>query len=146
MAQRVLALHGHYPRWAKDNLAILLGREGRVVSTSRVGRILRRLRQRGLQRFVLPLRSPKLNGALERLQRTHTEEFYEVAPCSLQIPHLNQERLDWARTYNTLRPQQPLGCRTPRTRSPKQPPNLSSTSVTNLRGEYISFPPGRASG
>ena len=32
----------------------------------------------GLRLFVLPLRSPKLNGHVERAQRTHTEEFYEV--------------------------------------------------------------------
>ena len=34
--------------------------------------------ERGLRLFVLPPRSPKLNGAVERAQRTHTEEFYEV--------------------------------------------------------------------
>ena len=34
--------------------------------------------ERGLQLFVLPPRSPKLNGHVERAQRTHTEEFYEV--------------------------------------------------------------------
>ena len=31
--------------------------------------------ERGLRLFVLPPRSPKLNGAVERAQRTHTEEF-----------------------------------------------------------------------
>ncbi len=30
-----------------------------------------------LQLFVLPPRSPKLNGHVERAQRTHTEEFWE---------------------------------------------------------------------
>ena len=30
--------------------------------------------------FVLPPKSPKLNGHVERANRTHTEEFYEVAP------------------------------------------------------------------
>ena len=28
--------------------------------------------------FVLPPRSPMLNGAVERAQRTHTEKFYEI--------------------------------------------------------------------
>ncbi len=37
--------------------------------------------QRGIRLFALPPRSPKLNGAVERAQRTHTEEFYEV--CEL---------------------------------------------------------------
>ena len=35
---------------------------------------------RGIRLFVLPPRSPKLNGCVERAQRTHTEEFYEVTP------------------------------------------------------------------
>src|ERR1700690_3010265 len=39
--------------------------------------------QRGLHLFVLPPRSPKLNGAVERANRTHTEEFYQVTLCSL---------------------------------------------------------------
>lgn len=36
--------------------------------------------QRGLHLFVLPPRSPKLNGSVERAQRTHSEEFYQVTP------------------------------------------------------------------
>jgi putative transposase len=70
-------------------------------------------RQRGLPLFVLPPRSPKLNGHVERANRTHTEEFYEVTPCSLQIAQLNQELQEWERTYNTVRPHQALGYRTP---------------------------------
>ena len=40
----------------------------------------------GTDLFVLPPRSPKLNGHVERAQRTHKEEFYEVRdlPDSLQ--------------------------------------------------------------
>jgi hypothetical protein len=34
--------------------------------------------RRALRLFVLPPRSPKLNGAVERAQRTHREEFYEL--------------------------------------------------------------------
>ena len=68
---------------------------------------------RGRKRFVLPPRSPKLNGAGARAQRTPTEEFYEVTPCSLQIAQLNQELQDWERTCNTVRPHQALGYRTP---------------------------------
>lgn len=70
-------------------------------------------RQRGVRLFVLPPRSPKLNGRVERANRTHTEEFYEITPCSLQIAQLNQELLDWERTYNTVRPHQALGYLTP---------------------------------
>jgi len=230
LVERVLALRRQYPRWGKDKLVVLLGREGRKVSTSMVGRILTHLRkrgllveplrrgwrvrrprpprswatrkppdyrveqpgdlvqvdtmdlrpvpgvvlkqftardvisrwdvvevrrratssaaaafletleermpfpiraiqvdggsefaalfeqacqQRGLRLLVLPPRSPKLNGHVERANRTHTEEFYEVTPCSLQITELNQELLDWERIYNTVRPHQALGYRTP---------------------------------
>lgn len=73
----------------------------------------RACQRRGLRLFVLPPRSPKLNGRVERAQRTHTEEFYEVFPCSLQIPTLNQELIRWERTYNTVRPHQSLGYLTP---------------------------------
>jgi len=70
-------------------------------------------RQRRLPLFVLPPRSPKLNGHVERANPTHTEEFHEVTACSLQIAQLNQELQDWERTYNTVRPHQALGYRTP---------------------------------
>ena len=69
--------------------------------------------QRGLHLFVLPPRSPKLNGAVERANRTHTEEFYQVHPCSLEMKKLNRELRDWERIYNTLRPHQALGYLTP---------------------------------
>jgi transposase InsO family protein len=69
--------------------------------------------QRGLRLFVLPPRSPKLNGSLERANRTHTEEFYQVTPYSLELRKLNRELRDWERTYNTVRPHQALGYLTP---------------------------------
>ena len=56
--------------------------------------------QRGLKLFVLPPRSPKLNGCVERAQRTHREEFCEVTECSLEIAALNQELQAWERVYN----------------------------------------------
>jgi len=37
--------------------------------------------KRGLHLFVLPPRSPKLNGAVERAHCTHTEEFYQARPA-----------------------------------------------------------------
>lgn len=69
--------------------------------------------QRGLHLFVLPPRSPKLNGAVERANRTHTEEFYQVTPCSLEMRKLNRELRQWERVYNTVRPHQALGYLTP---------------------------------
>ena len=69
--------------------------------------------QRGIRLFVLPPRSPKLNGCVERAQRTHTEEFYEVTEFSLEVATPNQELRAWERTYNTIRPHQALGYLTP---------------------------------
>ena len=69
--------------------------------------------QRGLHLFVLPPRSPKLNGAVERANRTHTEEFYQVTPCSLEMNPLNRELRQWEKIYHTVRPHQALGYLTP---------------------------------
>jgi len=69
--------------------------------------------KRGIKLFVLPPRSPKLNGHVERAQRTHTEEFYEVTDASFEISELNQALLKWEEVYNTIRPHQALGYLTP---------------------------------
>ena len=69
--------------------------------------------KRGLRLFVLPPRSPKLNGCVERAQRTHTEEFYEITDFSLEVATLNQELQVWESTYNTVRPHQALAYLTP---------------------------------
>jgi putative transposase len=231
LAQAVLRLRKEYPRWGKDKLVVLLQREGWSVSTSMVGRILRRLReqgvlidpprqpvsarkrpwlrpyavrkpkdygvafpgdlvqvdtldlrplpgvvlkqftardvvsrwdvlmvasrataqaarrfldtleertpfpvraiqvdggsefqaafeeacqQRGIRLFLLPPRSPKLNGHVERANRTHAEEFYEVADLPWGVAELNQHALAWERVYNTVRPHQALGYKTPK--------------------------------
>jgi putative transposase len=70
--------------------------------------------RRGIKLFVLPPRSPKLNGHVERAQRTHTEEFYEVTDTGFEIAELNQALLQWERVYNTVRPHQALGYLTPK--------------------------------
>jgi len=69
-------------------------------------------RQR-LPLFVLPPRSPKLNGHVERAHRTHNEEFYEVTPQRWNLLEVNRQLLAWERTYNTIRPHQALGYATP---------------------------------
>ena len=84
----------------------MLQREEFDCSASTVGRILHKL-------FVLPPGSPKLNGHVERAQRTHTEEFYEVTDSSFEIQELNQALLEWEEVYNTIRPHQALGYLTP---------------------------------
>jgi hypothetical protein len=68
---------------------------------------------RGLPLFVLPPRSPKLNGHVERAHRTHNEEFYEVTPQRWNLLEVNRQLLAWERTSNTIRPHQALGYATP---------------------------------
>lgn len=68
---------------------------------------------RGIALFVLPPRSPKLHGAVERANRTHTEEFYEVTDAEPDLASLATELAAWERTYNRVRPHQALGYLTP---------------------------------
>jgi transposase InsO family protein len=222
LEQRVLKLREQYPRWGKDKLVVLLRREGVVVSTSMVGRLLGHLKQsgqlveplperrrrrkdlpprpyairkpreylarapgdvvevdtvdlrplpgvvlkhftardivsrwdvlgvfalflddlqartpfaikaiqvdggsefkadfeaacheRGIRLFVLPPRSPKLNGCVERGNRTHREEFYEVYDLDWTVVGLRPDLLNWEAIYNTIRPHAALGYLTP---------------------------------
>jgi putative transposase len=69
--------------------------------------------KRGIELFVLPPRSPKLNGGVERAHRTHTEEFYEVTASTFELADLKKELLEWEMVYNTVRPHQALGYLTP---------------------------------
>jgi putative transposase len=69
--------------------------------------------RRGFKLFVLPPRSPKLNGGVERAHRTHVEEFYEVTDSSFELADLTGELLQWEQIYNTVRPHQALGYLTP---------------------------------
>lgn len=71
-------------------------------------------RKNGINLFVLPPRSPKLNGHVERAQRTHTEEFYEITDASFEIKELNEALLEWESVYNTVRPHQSLNYLTPK--------------------------------
>jgi len=48
LVNAVLGLREEYPQWGKDKLVILLRREGFNCSTSTVGRILHKLKERGV--------------------------------------------------------------------------------------------------
>ena len=63
--------------------------------------------------FVLPPRSPKLNGHVERANRTHREEFYEVYDVDLDLEAHNKQLETWAHVYNYIRPHQSLDYLTP---------------------------------
>jgi transposase InsO family protein len=68
---------------------------------------------RKIRLFVLPPRSPKLNGCVERGQRTHKEEFYEVYSMHYTVRGIRVPQREWERTYNTVRPHQALDYLTP---------------------------------
>jgi putative transposase len=68
---------------------------------------------RGIRLFVLPPRSPKLHGAVERANRTHTEEFYEVTTAEPDLAAFQAELRAWEVVYNTVRPHQALAYLTP---------------------------------
>ncbi len=69
--------------------------------------------EKELPLFVLPPRSPKLNGHVERAQRTHSEEFHDLYLGDLDLKSVNQALQEWERTYNTVRPHQSLDMLTP---------------------------------
>ncbi len=69
--------------------------------------------RRGLGLFVLPPRSPKLNGAVERANRTHAEEHHAFCYGEPDLERRRRSLLHWEHTYNTIRPHQALGYLTP---------------------------------
>ncbi len=69
--------------------------------------------ERKIRLFVLPPKSPKLNGCVERAHRTHTEEFYEVYEVPWNVTDLNPRLQKWEYVYNCIRPHQALNYRTP---------------------------------
>ena len=71
------------------------------------------LKQRGIRLFILPPRSPELNGYVERAHRTHTEEFYEVTESSFELAELRDKLRRWEEIYNRVRPHQALDYLTP---------------------------------
>lgn len=67
----------------------------------------------GIRLFVLPPRSPKLNGHVERAQRTHTEEHWELSTSDTDVESMRADLRQWEDVYNTVRPHQALGYLTP---------------------------------
>jgi putative transposase len=68
---------------------------------------------RSIPLFVLPPRSPKLNGHVERAQRTHTEEFYELYMGELDLKSVNRALREWENFYNRVRPHHSLALMSP---------------------------------
>lgn len=70
-------------------------------------------RTRGIILFVLPPRSPKLNGMVERMQRTSREEIYDIKVVSTCIEEHNKLLEEQDRIYNYVRPHDSLDLLTP---------------------------------
>ena len=68
---------------------------------------------KGVLLFVLPPRSPKLNGRVERSNRTHEEEFYQLLDPPDSLAEMRAQLLTQEQRYNTYRPHQALGHLTP---------------------------------
>jgi putative transposase len=73
----------------------------------------RECKDQGIRLFVLPPRSPNLNGCVERANKTHGEEFYEVNEIPLELEAHNRMLRQWEDIYNTYRPHQALKYKTP---------------------------------
>lgn len=63
--------------------------------------------------WVLPPHSPKLNGHVERSNRTHREEFWECYDGDPDLRVVPPALREWEDVYNTARPHHALGLRTP---------------------------------
>jgi putative transposase len=68
---------------------------------------------RAIDLWVLPPRSPKLNGRVERLNGTSRREFWECYDGDLDLPSVQAALQAWETFYNTERPHQALAYETP---------------------------------
>jgi len=70
-------------------------------------------RERGIRLFIIPPRTPKLQGYVESANKTHRVEFYEVEDIGLKMEEHNRQLEEWDKIYNTIRPHQSLDYLTP---------------------------------
>ena len=56
---------------------------------------------------------PQGNGRIERVFRTDEDEFLQVYDLPKTLPQLEEALLAWNHTYETVRPHQALGYKTP---------------------------------
>lgn len=69
--------------------------------------------KRGIILYVLPVKSPKLNGIVERMQRTSREEIYDLEPVPLTVAEHNELLVRQDYIYNYIRPHDALDLLTP---------------------------------
>jgi putative transposase len=67
----------------------------------------------GIPLYELPPRSPKLNGCVERLNRTAREEFWQCYDGECDLASVGPALREWEDQYNSVRPHQALQMRSP---------------------------------
>ena len=67
----------------------------------------------GITLFVLWPHSSKLNGGVERANRTHAEEFYEITDITFELADLRPKLLERESICNIYRPHQAVDYFTP---------------------------------
>jgi putative transposase len=70
-------------------------------------------RRAKIQLFLNPPRHPEMNGGVERSNRTHREEFYEVEDVSLDVEEHNKQLAKYEYRHNHIRPHRALDMQTP---------------------------------
>jgi len=70
-------------------------------------------RRAKIRLFLNPVHCPELNGGVERSNRTHREEFYEVEDVSLDVGEHNQQLARYEYRHNYIRPHRALDMQTP---------------------------------
>lgn len=70
-------------------------------------------RDLGILLYVLPPRSPKLNGCVERFNRTSREEFWAWYGGMFDLTTVRKALHQWTSRYNALRPHASLAYQTP---------------------------------
>jgi len=99
----------------------------------------------GIELFVLPPKSPKLNGHVERMQRTFREEFY-TRPLPTKIPELQRELDAYLEYYNRERPHRALNGLAPLEFLAMMQAESVPQSVSDVLAEYTALPAGRRVG
>lgn len=69
--------------------------------------------RRGITLYVLPVKSPKLNGIVERTNRTSREEIYDLEPVPFTVEEHNLLLVGQDHIYNYIRPHDALDLLTP---------------------------------
>jgi len=79
LVETVLKLRETYPRWGKDKLVVLLREQGFICSTSMVGRIIRRLKDRGVLKEPVRNHVSAHRGGVKRPYAIRKPKEYQVA-------------------------------------------------------------------